>query len=218
MKQAKIYAQLACLLVLLLLNTKLAAQSSVSLHLQPALTNIDGFEYPHFGGRAGLAFEHQFNKHWDISGGPGYYSVGNRVRQTTLGNGHDQTETTVRTRLHFVDLEAVAGLTLGDRVRISLGPYFSYLLHAGENHRLVHTNNGEQSETSYTENQTALFRQIDYGIRPTVNVEISETLSLGVTYSQGFRQLSVLDAFFDINQRTQALMLGAKWKIWRKSH
>ena len=210
-KQSKIFAAFFCALLLALGTLDLQAQSSIVLNLEPAITNIDGFNYAHFGGRAGFSFQPQFNDQWDFSGGTGYFTVGNRVTQTTLGNGHDQTDLAVRTRLHFIDLEAELGFTIGGKIRLSAGPYLAYLLYAGQQHRLVFTDNGEQAETSYTENQTGLFRQFDFGIRPSVTYNLSDALSLGLTYNQGLQQLSVLDGLFEIDQRSRAFMLSVDW-------
>lgn len=192
----------------------LHAQSSIGFQIQPGFTNIDGLKYSNMGGRAALTFQHRFDDQWDIAFGPGYFTTAGRHRETTLGNGHDRTEITACTRLQFLDLQAESGFTIGNRFRISIGPYLAYLFHAANRHHFLFTDNGEKSETSYEENNTSLYRQLDYGFRTSVSYPILNGLDLRLTYHQGLRQLNVLDAFIDINQRTQALMLGVDWRFW----
>jgi hypothetical protein len=191
------------------------AQSSFSLEVQPALTNIDGFKYSGFGGRIGPSFTFSLSDKWSIGTGIGYFTVGNRVSQTFAGGGHDLTETIGNTRLHFGDLEASAAFRIVPRFQISAGPYVSYLFRANQCIRLIHTDNGVTTENSYSENITGLIRQFDFGVRIAASYQLSEAFDLSIMYNQGIQQLSVLDAFFEINQRSQAVFLGIEWRFLR---
>ncbi|HHG83509.1 MAG TPA: PorT family protein [Bacteroidetes bacterium] len=197
----------------LLFSLPISAQTSLSLSVLPGITNINGVSNSRLGGRIGAEIKHQFSGKWEVSSSVGYYSPGDRARFEWQGMGHDNTVHLVKRRLHFIDLEVLADWQILDGIWLGLGPYIAYQSYTSEKHQFSFTDNGVNSETSYTENQTALFKQIDFGIRPSILIRLNENLTFRATFSQGLQNMSVLD-FLGVTQYSQAILLGLNWKFY----
>jgi Outer membrane protein beta-barrel domain len=198
-----------------LCNSVCTAQLSLGISGQTGLTNIDGLRQSRLGGRVGVTVGYALSPRWALDLGVGYLTIGNRRTTEEVGGAHDLTTRRITTRMNASDAALLVKYRIGNHVEVAVGPSLTILHQATDRTDLSYVNGTVTGSDTYTEDHTGFFQQLDFGVRPTVSVWLSDAVALRLSYHQGLRNISTLDGL-GVTQRQQALLLGLDWAFWKR--